>query len=1434
MRPATEVISRIQWDPDLPAPDFTVGYLDRFIGIIEKPFDSFYWEDISAVGATVLAIPRHRIQYFKYKNEIVWDKRVQLDNFFGSRGQKTIQDIVLAAQDKVEQAPPSPKASEQEVFLEDDEELDVEDRSFHSDRNRPSHFICIQVTDEEVGAQVQNIQDHITKYTPQLREGCHPPTSLHVTLCMFKLRNEQDKETAVQVLKRCQTQLISLLPRCMQLTFKGVDNFRNRVVYVKVCDEPALTKMVEFILEQLQLAGIRTPGNHDQFTPHMTIVKLSRPLCREMHTDVINPSSYQPFLDTHVGKQSITSLTMCSIADAKQSDGFYHRVSTVSNSLLGMSPLIVSLVESRLGCLVERGYLTEYERDQLLLEMSFAVQRNDHEKFETVISELLHLNKEADTLEVTASQSTVVILRGLPGSGKSHLAKDCYERKNDPSQTAIISADDFFTKDGRYEFVSSLAHMAHQQCRRQLLESLTANKKLIIIDNTNTCLWEYQIYLYLSRVLGYKCHILEIPCPTVAMAERFCRRNQHSVGLPAVLTMFNRWEADKRAFLVPPTIVYPLEQPAQLTSFSLLSLCHDSSVGHLDHFKTSEGLVAVYAGVFLSIKSQWNLLCSFPPSHDHLYASHVTILFQPSRAQLSRIVVGKKVGIKVVGSSDNGRIQAVAVELPTKLTSVNKVPHITISTKEGVPPKFADALLQSQVIRCSQNIVLEGVTGVVFREATQERLDDGPLKSDVEKFLTVTTSSELKQLIPKTVFPELSDKEKVEEVQQDTATDNIGIFLGGNEVTKLFIFDFDGTLFDSPGPMEGRREYERLTRTKWYHKGWLTWPESLLPPLKVLPGPALSDYHAHHGSAGSITVLLTGRTEKARRGVVTVMENAQLFPHRLILKPDVTDLSTASFKVKAVKQLLEEFPGVTLVKFWDDLPGNLTAIQHLSQTTPETVQFEVIDANGLTNNSPLLKKKVPSSPRPSLLTHLASYGLLPSREYKTATHEGLEFLSAQFAQLIGYTGHPSDVVYPFGSYPLGRRSDVDLCLLAPDSVSPIEWITRLSAHLESCGIKHVHVGHSSRCPRLTVLFQFTEAPAVEFDIVIAILGEDVFKDSTLGELSASQVAKMRKTGDSQSKTALTGPLFLMKVKQAIGDLLTIEQFGAIVEMSVQLLIAKREKGNAFSSIRTFHIVQLLADFIQSHSSAFSEDLDLDSVMQSFVAHVAELTLDKWLALLGDTVPEEYIPGLMKVFQEASNVLTKENGHPSSACYLGLLQRTEFPPKDHTTVDIRLSGSDELLKWKARTVTEARLPTYIRQLLSMGLHVAREGNVGNTNQLRFAVPSLKSARETLQSVLRPFWNELSDYRKKDGIQIQLNFGQPSQSEVANGSAGAKNTSPFVDRVHSFASSTDKELHLPSSLSSRDRLLVHEAAERIGLQHTTVSSGREKHIVLKKSI
>lgn len=95
MKQATDVIHRIIWDPDLQSECFSIGYLDRFVGIIERPFSEFSWEDLATADMDVLAIPKHRIQYFKYKNIVVWDKNLELDKVYGSRGTNvTIQEVI--------------------------------------------------------------------------------------------------------------------------------------------------------------------------------------------------------------------------------------------------------------------------------------------------------------------------------------------------------------------------------------------------------------------------------------------------------------------------------------------------------------------------------------------------------------------------------------------------------------------------------------------------------------------------------------------------------------------------------------------------------------------------------------------------------------------------------------------------------------------------------------------------------------------------------------------------------------------------------------------------------------------------------------------------------------------------------------------------------------------------------------------------------------------------------------------------------------------------------------------------------------------------------------------------------------------------------------------------------------------------------------------
>lgn len=1462
MRTATEVISRILWDPDLPSEEFSVGYLDRFIGIIEKPFKEFSWEDIASVGANVLAVPKHRIQYFKYKDLIVWDKRNQTDNFFGSRGGMTIQEVISKNQSVT--ASPQALSDDQQALslLEAESEYPPESKTdgaprYHSDVNRPTHFVCLHINDEGVVEEIKKVISHVTHLNPQLREGLINTPALHVTLCMIRLTTEEQIEKAKSVLQSVKLQFTSLLPSCMQLSFTGVDNFRERLIYVKVKEEPALGKFVSHLIEQFQGAGLKTPGNHEEYTPHITIVKLSRPMQRELNTDVINPACYQPYLNVSLGQQLVTGVHLCSMHAPAQEDGFYLRYSTLTNSLLGLPQSFVTLVENQFGLLADLGYLSQSDREALLSDLSSTVENQNEERFDEIIEELTRLNKEAMSFEsLHPLQPCVVILRGLPGSGKSFLASHCQEVLKDTTKTAILSADDYFTSRGRgeeggrtdYVFNPANAYKAHQHVLTQFLSSLANGVKLVIIDNTNTQLWEYRIYTHICDILGYPYHVLEIPFLLSSnLAELYRLRNVHSIQPVAITKMCQRWEEDERRVLVPPQLVYPRSSPSSSSykgtpTYSLLSLCDTQSSSSLSDLINSDGrVVPVYTGLFLSIESQWELLKTYRPTHSDIFASHVTLHFKPTPHQLVELPLGKRVQVQVVGESDNGRVQAAVVELPSHVTSENKSPHVTISTVPGLPPKLANAMLQSKLIKQNQVIYLEGVLGLVVRHATpEEREGKDTLDDSLSSlsFHTITSQNDLKSIAPKLLYTTTEASDPAPSLPYKETT---GILTGEQEITQLFVFDFDGTLFIPPGNYQGRREYERLTGKKWHRKGWLTHADSLLPPLHVPPGPALSEYRSHDNRAGSYTVVLTGRADSVRPGLVYVLEKAQLYPQRIICKPNDTGETTSAYKLRKVKELLEEFPNVTLIKFWDDISENLSAIQRLSSTQKgkgfsRRVQFEVIDATQMSTIHGAIRS--PRKPLPHPVTqfgshvqaHLTLYGLLPSLDHKSAVQEGLLFVSTQFAKLIGYHGNPLNLSYEFGSSPLNRIGDVDVCLLAPPSHTHIEWLTLLAKELETCGIKHTHIGHSARCPRLKILLQFSHTPSIEFDIVIALVHKEEFFKGAEGRMSASKVAETRDASDGVSKVAISGALFMERIESvAKKSGISLETIGGLVELTLQLLMAKREKGNAYHCIRSFHIVKLLIDYLDTTTNPHSlpSSSHHDELFKSFINHASEMTFDDWKNLLNEFVPEEYISRLMSIFKEASTLLSVD----TLSSYEELLSRSVFPPEEYTPVEIRLSGSDSLKKWRARMIIEARLPTYVRQLLSRGLNVVSNGNKNN-DRFCFAVPQLPSSKETLQQVLRPFWSEMADLKKEDGLSIHLTLGLPTDIQSPVTTTTDVRARVVLESVRSFVSSEQRELHLPSSLTAHTRLLVHETAETLGLAHSSVGKGNNRHIVLKK--
>lgn len=64
MRTADDVISRILWDSSVDPADFIVGHLDRFLGVLERPFSEFSWD--TQVQDTRLAFFHFALPYLAF------------------------------------------------------------------------------------------------------------------------------------------------------------------------------------------------------------------------------------------------------------------------------------------------------------------------------------------------------------------------------------------------------------------------------------------------------------------------------------------------------------------------------------------------------------------------------------------------------------------------------------------------------------------------------------------------------------------------------------------------------------------------------------------------------------------------------------------------------------------------------------------------------------------------------------------------------------------------------------------------------------------------------------------------------------------------------------------------------------------------------------------------------------------------------------------------------------------------------------------------------------------------------------------------------------------------------------------------------------------------------------------------------------------------
>jgi len=136
-------------------------------------------------------------------------------------------------------------------------------------------------------------------------------------------------------------------------------------------------------------------------------------------------------------------------------------------------------------------------------------------------------------------------------------------------------------------------------------------------------------------------------------------------------------------------------------------------------------------------------------------------------------------------------------------------------------------------------------------------------------------------------------------------------------INKISIFDFDGTLADTPNKEDGIVLWEAKNKKDYPHKGWWGKPESLDENtfnIKLIPS-TIDDYNKESEGDNALMIMLTGRIPKLANQVESILnKNGIIFDEYHYKERGDTFTS----KINTLKKLIEQNPNVTEIEMWED------------------------------------------------------------------------------------------------------------------------------------------------------------------------------------------------------------------------------------------------------------------------------------------------------------------------------------------------------------------------------------------------------------------------------------------------------------------------------------------------------------------------------------
>lgn len=161
------------------------------------------------------------------------------------------------------------------------------------------------------------------------------------------------------------------------------------------------------------------------------------------------------------------------------------------------------------------------------------------------------------------------------------------------------------------------------------------------------------------------------------------------------------------------------------------------------------------------------------------------------------------------------------------------------------------------------------------------------------------------------------------------------------DITKISIFDFDGTLMRTPHPEDGKKEWENFYNKDYPHIGWWSKPESLddavfnIEPIES----TVTDYLKEMGDPNTLVIMLTGRLPHHHDQVIELLMTHNIVFDEYHYKETGDTLGS---KLHTIISLLNKYPNVSSIEMWEDREPHAISFEEWGKDNGVSIEVNLV------------------------------------------------------------------------------------------------------------------------------------------------------------------------------------------------------------------------------------------------------------------------------------------------------------------------------------------------------------------------------------------------------------------------------------------------------------------------------------------------------------